>query len=170
VTLRFLREGYCGYCSVGAGQLNLCLVSWPDGISALKSWADENFEIPAGQAWRTITPLARDPVPPTAEKLWLVGDAAQVVEPFTGEGIYYAMASGELAARAITEGWAAEAYEKEHSRLYSGRLWVNRISKYAALHPRMASLVLDAMGLYPPSLRFLTSKVVGADLMGSASS
>ncbi len=36
-----------------------------------------------------------------ADSLFLVGDAARVVEPFTGEGIYYALASGELAAEAI---------------------------------------------------------------------
>ncbi len=34
----------------------------------------------------------------------LCGDAAGFVNPLTGEGIYYAMASGEIASRVITEG------------------------------------------------------------------
>ena len=33
----------------------------------------------------------------------LCGDAAGFVNPFTGEGIYYAMASGEIASKVITE-------------------------------------------------------------------
>ncbi len=40
-----------------------------------------------------------------AGKDWaLVGDAAGLVDPVTGEGIYYAMRSGELLARAMLEG------------------------------------------------------------------
>lgn len=34
----------------------------------------------------------------------LVGDAAGLADPLTGEGIYYAMASGELAGRLLAEG------------------------------------------------------------------
>ncbi len=165
VVLRFLPEGYCGYSSVGGGQLNLCLVSRPAGIGALKKWSEEHFEIDPGQAWRTITPLARKPVPPAADNLLLVGDAARVIEPFTGEGIYYAIASGELAAKYLCRNLPFKNYRREHARLYAGRLWVNRISRYAALHPQIASLALDAMRLYPPSLRFLTSKIVGGALL-----
>ncbi|MFQ5960732.1 MAG: hypothetical protein ACE5MG_05000, partial [Candidatus Methylomirabilales bacterium] len=42
----------------------------------------------------------------------LVGDAAGLVDPFTGEGIYYAMQSGLLAAKAILNSGAevAERY------------------------------------------------------------
>ena len=165
VVLRFLREGYCGYSSVGDGELNLCLVSRPAGITALKKWSEENFEIPAGQAWRTITPLARKALAPSAKNLLLVGDAARVIEPFTGEGIYYAMASGELAAKYLCGDLPFENYRREHERLYRDRLWVNRISYYAALHPQLASFALTAMRLHPPSLRFLTSKIVGGILM-----
>lgn len=168
VVLRFLREGYCGYNTVGDGLLNLCLVSKPDDISALKRWSEKHFSITSGQQWRTITPLARDPVPASAENLLVIGDAARVVEPFTGEGIYYALASGELAAKYVSKKLPFQDYRRENAQLYSGRLWVNRISKYAALHPRVASLALDAMRLYPPSLRFLTSKVVGDALLMEA--
>ena len=168
VVLRFLPEGYCGYASVGGGQLNLCLVSKPGGITALKKWSEEHFEIPPGQAWRTITPLARNPVPASADNLLLAGDTARVIEPFTGEGIYYAIASGELAAKYLCGNLPLENYRREHAQLYADRLWVNRISRYAALHPRLASLALDAMRFYPPSLRFLTSKIVGAGLLPAA--
>ncbi len=35
----------------------------------------------------------------------LVGDAAGVVDPFTGEGIYYAIRSGQIAAEEIAQAW-----------------------------------------------------------------
>lgn len=165
VALRFLREGYCGVAGVGDGQLNLCLVSAPRKLDALKKWAGENFTIAPDQVWRTITPLARKAIPASGENLLLAGDAARVVEPFTGEGIYYALASGELAARHILEKLPFENYRREHARLYAGRLWINRLSRLAALHPRIASIALDAMRLYPSSLRFLTSRVVGNSTM-----
>ncbi|MFQ5802003.1 MAG: geranylgeranyl reductase family protein [Candidatus Methylomirabilales bacterium] len=47
-------------------------------------------------AW-TLNPLG-------GSRVLLVGDAAGFVDPFTGEGIYYAMRSGLLAAAAIAEG------------------------------------------------------------------
>ncbi|MFQ5846890.1 MAG: geranylgeranyl reductase family protein [Candidatus Methylomirabilales bacterium] len=43
----------------------------------------------------------------TGRRTMLVGDAAALVESFVGEGIYYAIRSGQLAAQAILEGLAA---------------------------------------------------------------
>lgn len=42
--------------------------------------------------------------PGGSSRVLLVGDAAGLVDPFTGEGIYYAMQSGILAATAILHG------------------------------------------------------------------
>jgi len=42
------------------------------------------------------------------ERALLVGDAAGLADPFTGEGIYYALRSGLLAARAIGESLAGK--------------------------------------------------------------
>ncbi len=103
IVLQFLREGYSGQASVNETQLNLCLVGTPPTISKLRQWAERQFQLPADQGWRTITPLTRSPVPSAHENLFFVGDAARVVEPFTGEGIYYALRSGELAANAIAK-------------------------------------------------------------------
>lgn len=167
VVLQFLREGYSGQAPVGDGQLNLCLVSVPARMSALRSWAEAHFGISREHAWRTITPLTRAPIPAGDRSLLLVGDAARVVEPFTGEGIYYALASGELAAEAIIaqhngrdEAEAAANYGAEHARLYRGRLWINRLARAAVLSPRVASALLEVVRFQPALLRFLTGKIV----------
>lgn len=39
----------------------------------------------------------------------LVGDAAALVDPFLGEGMYYAIRSGQLAAQTVSEALSAEA-------------------------------------------------------------
>ena len=70
---------------------------------------------------------------------------------------YYALVSGELAARHIISR-NLEAYARAHSQLYRGRLWINALAKQAVLHPRVATLAL----YFPPALRLLTAKVVGS--------
>lgn len=155
VVMRFLPRGYCGLASVGDGQLNLCLVSRPAHIGEIKAWAAREFSLPVDQDWRTITPLARAPVAAAHPNLLLVGDAARVVEPFTGEGIFYALASGELAARHIAAR-DLDGYARAHAQLYRGRLWINQLAKQAVLHPRLASGALR----FPSVLRLLTAKVI----------
>jgi geranylgeranyl reductase family protein len=167
VVLEFRPEGYSGQAPVGEGQLNLCLVSVPKQIASLRGWAEKRFGISADHPWRTITPLTREPISPAQESLFFVGDAARVVEPFTGEGIYYALASGELAARAIAlqreGGDAADvaiAYSAAHTQLYRGRLWINRLARAAVLSPRVGSFFLTVARFQPAFVRALTKRIV----------
>ncbi|HZJ14992.1 MAG TPA: NAD(P)/FAD-dependent oxidoreductase [Chthoniobacteraceae bacterium] len=159
VALRFLPQGYCGLAAVGADQVNICLVGSGPDVSDLRGWAGSHFTIPKDAEWRTVAPLARSPIAPVHEQLLFVGDACRVVEPFTGEGIYYALASGELAARHLIRG-DLPGYAKAHAEFYHGRLWINQLAKQAALHPRLGSLAVDLASWWPASLRFLTAKVV----------
>ena len=103
IVLQLLPEGYSGQAPVNENELNLCLVGTPPTIASLRAWAEREFKLPGDQQWRTITPLTRAPIPSVHENLFFIGDAARVVEPFTGEGIYYALRSGELAANAIVK-------------------------------------------------------------------
>ena len=171
VRMRWFARGYGGLAPVGGGELNISLAGPPGTLDELKRWARREFSLPADHPWRTIAPLDRAPAPLAASadgRAYLVGDAARVVEPFTGEGIYYALRSGELAAASLVaavrgEKGAASAaarYRREHRQMYRGRLWVNRLARLAGRHPRLAGWMLEAARWHPGWLRFLTAKVV----------
>jgi geranylgeranyl reductase family protein len=159
VRMRFRPEGYCGLADIGGGEANLCLVARPERLDSLKEWARGEFQLPPEQTWRAITPLSREPVSARQDDLLLVGDTARVVEPFTGEGIYYAMASGELAANALASG-ALDRYRTDHAALYRGRLWINRLAKAACLYPGMATHLLRLSRVHPGMLGMITRKIV----------
>jgi flavin-dependent dehydrogenase len=173
IVLQFLREGYSGQAPVNETELNLCLVGRPATISRLRQWAQQNFEIHADQPWRTITPLTRAPVPCADENLLFIGDAARVVEPFTGEGIYYALRSGELAAGAIAKiisgkdrQLALREFARASAEMYRGRLWINRLARAAVLSPRIGSLFVRAARIDPSILKLLTTKIVRSSPVG----
>ncbi|MBA3961833.1 MAG: geranylgeranyl reductase family protein [Chthoniobacterales bacterium] len=159
VVLQLVREGYSGQAPVGDGLLNLCLVSQPNDLPAIRRWAERKFAISTEHPWRTIAPLARAALPVSNPGLLLVGDAARVVEPFTGEGIYYALRSGELAAEAIAAVDLAR-YQRAHRHLYAGRLWVNALARAAVEHPRLTSALFRLLPNEKRILRRLTTKVV----------
>ena len=168
IVLQFLPEGYSGQAPVNDNELNLCLVGTPPTISSLRNWAEREFNLSTEQTWRTITPLTRAPVPVAHENLFFIGDAARVVEPFTGEGIYYALRSGELAANAIVKiirgedrQRAIRKFTRAHRAMYRGRLWINRLARAAVLSPRTASGFLQIARFRPTILRLLTAKITG---------
>jgi len=167
IVLQFLPEGYSGQAPVNENQLNLCLVGTPPTISALRKWAERQFVLPANQAWRTITPLTRSAVASAYENLFFIGDAARVVEPFTGEGIYYALRSGELAANAsakILRGddrkTVLNEFRRAYAEMYRGRLWINRLARAAVVRPQLGSFFVHAARVNPSILKLLTAKVV----------
>ncbi len=167
IVLQFRPEGYSGQAPTGPDQLNVCLVATARRIGALKDWAQSRFDISRDHLWRTVTPLTRAPLQAGQNSAFFIGDAARVVEPFTGEGIYYALASGELAAGFIArridrsdDADIAQEFVREHRALYRGRLWINRLARAAVLSPRLASALVPLARIQPSLLRLLTAKVV----------
>jgi menaquinone-9 beta-reductase len=166
VVLQLLPGGYSGQAPVSESELNLCLVGKPKSIRALQKWATERFALSACQQWRTITPLTRAALPAARGNLLFAGDAARVVEPFTGEGIFYALRSGALAAttatRIVRENStdAAAEYVAQHTAMYRGRLWINALARSAVVSPKLGSILLDFARFQPALLRFLTRRIV----------
>ncbi|MEP7071245.1 MAG: NAD(P)/FAD-dependent oxidoreductase [Verrucomicrobiota bacterium] len=166
VVLQWRPQGYSGQAPVSESELNLCLVGRAKDISELQAWAANAFHLPPAQKWRTITPLARATLAPAQQNLLLAGDVARVVEPFTGEGIYYAMRSGELAAECAQDMLRGEPvagarhYADAHAALYRGRLWINALTRAAVVSPVIGSSILELARFQPALLRTLTRKIV----------
>ncbi len=72
----------------------------------LRAFIDGHPDIPASNAGRAIgypVPTANTIGRFQQHRVWLLGDAAGLAEPLLGEGIYFALRSGELAARVLIE-------------------------------------------------------------------
>jgi geranylgeranyl reductase family protein len=80
----------------------------------------------------------------------LVGDAARVSEPVTGEGIYFAMRSGLLAAETIDlalrqKNFGADilaGYERACRRAFRSRLALNSLLRVAVYHPALVDSLI----------------------------
>ena len=168
IVLQFLREGYSGQASVNETQLNLCLVGTPPTISKLRRWAERQFQLPADQGWRTITPLTRSPIPSAHENLFFIGDAARVVEPFTGRRNLLRAALGRAGrkggrkdcSRRESEVQRCANFTRAYAQMYRGRLWINRLAREAVLRPQLGSLFVHAARINPSILKLLTAKIV----------
>ncbi|MBV8377342.1 MAG: NAD(P)/FAD-dependent oxidoreductase, partial [Verrucomicrobia bacterium] len=165
VRLQLRRFGYLGLANIGEGLTNLCLVCRPRDAEQFRQEATEMFGLTSEHRWQSITPLTRPAIQAQHANLLYIGDAARVVEPLTGEGIFYALQSGALAAEAILNAKTdpsglAVLYARRHGQLYRHRLWVNQLARLAVLHPRISNLFLGLLRLNPAPLKYLTSKVV----------
>jgi len=76
-------------------------------------------------------------------RIVLAGEAADLVDPLTGEGIYYALRSGELAGQAVAgflhHGHSLDAYGRQVRREIQEHLrWGRILADFIYRHPRLA--------------------------------
>jgi geranylgeranyl reductase family protein len=68
-------------------------------------------------------PLGPDPKPVSGDGFLLAGDAASLVDPFSGEGIGNAMVSGELAASMVRDAFAQNNFSARFLKEYDERIY-----------------------------------------------
>lgn len=164
--MRIYRHGYGGLADLGNGLANLCLVANDGEMKELRKEAEIHYGLNPAGAWRSVTPITRARARSVAQNgVFLCGDAAQVVEPFTGEGISFALRSGAMLADVLTDSAQAplskeKRYEELHRGLYAKGLWVNRLTRFLSEHPRVANTAAPLILRYPALLSSLTSKVI----------
>ena len=107
------------------------------------------------ESWKSVHPISRLPWDVTNGQAWLVGDAARILEPLTGEGIYSALATGEMAALNIlsipkvgTEA-AANRYRRQHRKLYGPRIWINSMVRWALEDSVRSTKIVSMLSLCP---------------------
>jgi flavin-dependent dehydrogenase len=105
--------------------------------------------------WRGTPPLTRTASRLACERVLVLGNAAGYVEPCTGEGIAWALASAvavaPLADRAARQ-WhpsAVRRWAALHRRLVSGRQMTCRVVAAALRHPRLTRAAIRVLGRLP---------------------
>jgi menaquinone-9 beta-reductase len=108
-----------GTSNVGLGLLNTSaafrntdyrslLRRWLAGMPPSWGFTEENRTEPVAGA---ALPMGFNRTPHYTRGLLLAGDAGGMVNPFNGEGIAYAMESGEIAARVVTQALSRPAWQ-----------------------------------------------------------
>jgi flavin-dependent dehydrogenase len=108
-------------------------------------------------------PLAYEVLPPRVGGVLLVGDAAGFYDPFTGEGVFAALRSAELAAetaaRALRAGDCSRAtlavYDRARRRAFAGKARVTRALQGVIGRRRLANLAAHALARRPALLDLL---------------
>jgi len=105
--------------------------------------------------WRGTPLLTRGPTRVAGERLFVIGDAAGYVEPFTGEGMAWAIQAGLAVAAPATEAarnWRpalAERWEAEHrrraARRHRGCRWLAALLR----RPRLTRATVAALVVAP---------------------
>jgi menaquinone-9 beta-reductase len=161
VEIHLFPGGYAGVVGLGDNTLNLCLAVdkvrlqhhrsldrlLQFGLSSNPRLETilRNSEL-AGEA-RSVYPVYFPPRRSYGDRVLLVGDAARVNEPVTGEGIYFALKSGQLAAKAIDQAFRQSnfsaarlcSYERECRSAFRTRWRINIFIRWLIYRPALLS-------------------------------
>lgn len=161
VEIHLFPGGYVGLLGLGGNLINLCLAVDKDRLPDDQPFARLlesrlplnphlktilNRSEPAGEL-RSTYPVYFSPRRSYGDNVLLVGDAARVNEPVSGEGIYFALKSGLLAAETIDEAFRAgdfsaallRGYETTCRSEFRLRRGVNALIRALIYRPALAS-------------------------------
>jgi geranylgeranyl reductase family protein len=166
VHMQLFEEGYYGYCRYSSTEAVVSMVLDSRRTQDPLRLARRYFPELPEQEWLRMNPITRARARLGMGRVWLAGDSARVVEPFTGEGIYFALSTGLLAAEAALGGLekddfraAFAAYAREHGKLYRKRSRVNTLVKWALVSPAWTVRLLRRVKPGPGLVSFLSDRV-----------
>ncbi|GMW00267.1 MAG: putative oxidoreductase [Candidatus Hydrogenedentota bacterium] len=105
--------------------------------------------------WRGTPELTRRVTRLSAHRAFVVGDAAGYVEPFTGQGMSWALASGTAVAQFVLRGVRQfdprlqREWAQTYRRVISKRLWPCRAISIALRHPTWISHSIRILDTVP---------------------
>jgi flavin-dependent dehydrogenase len=166
VHMHLFEEGYFGYCRYSPTQAVISMVLDSRRTQDPMLLARRCFPLFGEQEWLRMNPITRAPAKTGRDKVWLIGDAARVVEPFTGEGISFALSTGYMAAQTAIQGFARndmasalQKYARSHRQLYRRKVWVNAFVRWGLTTPSYTVRILRVMERAPALVSFLSHRV-----------
>ena len=176
--LFFFRDGYGGLCDVENSRTNLCFITTEATLREAKGDREKLLDLtmrlnPAARRrlrnavidgeWLGTGPITygrRRPIPGVIS----IGDAGAFIDPFTGSGILLALASGELAADAISQAFSmgvsdvdviAKKYDRRHRAKFGWRFRACAMLRAAAFSPTVRNALVTAMTRWRPLTKLI---------------
>ncbi|MFZ4749367.1 MAG: NAD(P)/FAD-dependent oxidoreductase [Phycisphaerales bacterium] len=170
IAMRVARGGYIGAVRLPCGAIDIAAAVEPEVLRAAGSVAAcaltllgdaaRDHEAIRAARWRGTPQLTRRRRSIAAPGLLVVGDAAGYVEPFTGEGMTWAISTGSaaglLAAR-VSE--PHRAWPAMHARLVGGARLRCRAIALALRSPALTRAVVALGNLAPAPLERLAGSI-----------
>ena len=164
VEIHLFHGGYAGLVRLDKETINLCFAVNRSKLPEHVSFAALSNHYLASNPYlrdvlrrsdplsdlRSTYPLHFAPRRCYGDGFLLVGDAARVTEPVTGEGVYFALRSGMLAAEAIDSALRENSCSAEKLRMYDRacrrafrRRWImNALVRMLIYRPALVSVLL----------------------------
>jgi flavin-dependent dehydrogenase len=174
VRLYLFPGGYCGLSRVEGGEVNLAGVlsetarrniggTWEDVVARARDAnraldADLAAMEPGPRGFLGTVPVVFTAKPPTEGGMLMAGDAAGVLDPFSGQGQAAAMASGILAGETALGFLDGRLSASGYLRAYSDA-WRRRFARRFAWNALLRRLILD------PTLGPFASRFAGEGLV-----
>jgi flavin-dependent dehydrogenase len=165
------RHGYVGLVRLEDDRLDIAAALDADAIKqhrgigelAQQILREAKLPIPAtlpAASWQGTPRLTQHREQVVAERCFMIGDAAGYVEPFTGEGMAWALASGravaEIALKFLDSGNqpdALQAWQDTHQKLIADRARLCRCVSRLLRYPRLVSIGVRLLALAPSLAR-----------------
>ncbi len=162
------RHGYVGICKTDGGLLDIAAAIDPACIQSmgsipevirtiLRECGHNGIELPCKEHWMATPSLTRCSTRVSDRNTFLIGDAIGYVEPFTGEGMSWALASAEAVMPMVLEiassGWQGGMGDRWNDWALRERIHKQRTCRWIASQirwPRGAAWVLRACNWLPP--------------------
>jgi flavin-dependent dehydrogenase len=158
--------GYVGLVRIEDGRLNVAaaldaaLVKQARGLGNAAAAVLHEAGLPpvdrlAALGWHGTPFLTRHASRPAAERVFLLGDAASYVEPFSGEGMAWALASAVAVvpfARRACRDWhpsLVRRWSMHYRQTIVQRQWVCRAAASVLRQPNLVRLIVAAVTHFP---------------------
>ncbi len=176
--------GYVGLVQLEDGSVDMAAAiridRMADGASNRAAIASQIEAILSHAGWRmSIAEHLLKMTPPLTRKrriangrLIAIGDAAQYVEPFTGEGMAWAIESGIEAADCVSDELEcgveksgvrsvplADRWAARYHAMQRRRQWVCRAVTYALASPPLTRMMIPAMRFAPWAVRLAIQRI-----------
>lgn len=170
--------GYLGLVRLEGGKLDLACAldreavrrAGGPGPVAASLLDHAGWPLPLGlsdASWRGTPPLTRSARQVAGHRLFVLGDAAGYVEPFTGEGMAWAMSSAVALAPLASQPWQpqqAAKWTRTHQRIVTARQLPCRVLSSVLRRPWLTGVVVRCLSVFPalagPITRRLDRSVV----------